>query len=250
MRHHCLIALLGAVLMAATASAQNNPPRPSPPAPYKAVTITLPKPVDDPSFEAFRKEVATAAAKKNRAALGKLVAPQGFFWDRENGDGADKKKSGLDNLTTALGLARAGSAGWDMLASYAEEPTAAANPQRGGAICAPADPAFDGKAFDALLEATKTDPGEWGFPVADGVEVRGAPQANAPVTGKLTLALVRVAPEAANNVPSFLRVITPAGKAGYVQVDSIAPLGNDQLCYAKAGGAWRIIGYIGGGEPQ
>ena len=47
-----------------------------------------------------------------------------------------------------------------------------------------------------------------------------------------------------------LRIVTPAGKAGYVSVDSIAPLGNDQLCYVKDGGGWKIAGYIGGGEPQ
>jgi len=250
MRSHTLIALLGAALTAGAAMAQTSTPKPSPPAPYKPVAIALPKPVDDPSFAAFRKELGAAAEKKDRAALGKLVAAQGFFWERENGDGADKKKSGLDNLATVLGLARAGSAGWDMLASYADEPTAAPNARRGGALCAPADPAFDGKAFDALLAATKTDPGEWGYPVSDGIDVHSAPQANAPVTGKLTLALVRVAPEASSNVPSYLRVITPAGKAGYVSVDSIAPLGNDQICYAKAGGAWKITGYVGGGEPQ
>jgi hypothetical protein len=70
------------------------------------------------------------------------------------------------------------------------------------------------------------------------------------VVAKLPLVLVRVAPEASDNVPSYLRIITPAGKAGYVSVDTIAPLGNDQLCYAKADGGWKIAGYIGGGEPQ
>lgn len=80
--------------------------------------------------------------------------------------------------------------------------------------------------------------------------MHSAPRADAPVMGKLTLALVRVAPEASDNAPNYLRIITPAGKPGYVSVDSVAPLGNDQLCYSKAGGAWKIIGYIGGGEPQ
>lgn len=246
----CLIAVLGAVLTAGAALAQGNAPKPSPPGPYKAIAVTLPKPIDDPSFEAFRKELGAAAAKKDRAALGKLVVAHGFFWERENGDGADKKKPGIDNLATTLGLGRPGSAGWDILASYAEEPTAAPNTQHAGAICAPADPAFDGKAFDALLAASNTDPGEWGYPLADGVEVRSAPQANAAVVAKLPLVLVRVAPEASDNVPSYLRIITPAGKAGYVSVDTIAPLGNDQLCYAKADGGWKIAGYIGGGEPQ
>ncbi len=179
-----------------------------------------------------------------------MVVAQGFFWERENGDGADKKKSGIDNLAAALGLARNDGGGWDMLASYADEPTAAPNAQHAGALCAPADPAFDAKAFEALLATTHTDEGEWGYPVSDGIDVHSAPQANAPVIGRLAAAFVRVAPEATANVPSYLRIITPEGKAGYVSVDSIAPLGNDQICYVKNGGGWKITGYIGGGEPQ
>ena len=250
MRSHCLIAAFAAALVTTAASAQGKPPAPSPPAPYKPVAITLPNAVDDPSFAAFRKQLGAAAEKKDRAALAQLTVAQGFFWERENGDGADKKKSGIDNLAIALGLARPDTAGWDMLASYAEDPTGSPLPKRAGAMCAPADPAFDGKAFEALVAATRTNEGEWGYPVSDGIDVHSAPRADAPVAGKLALALVRVAPEPSDKAPNYLRIITPAGKAGYVSVDSVAPLGNDQLCYTKAGGAWKIIGYIGGGEPQ
>lgn len=250
MRSHWLTAIAGAMLVAGAASAQTGAPKEPPPGAYKAVAVTLPKPLDDPSFEAFRKELSAAAEKKDRAALARLVVAQGFFWERENGDGADKKKSGIDNLTIVLGLGRSDTDGWDMLASYADDPTAAPAAQHPGAMCAPADPAFDGKAFEALLDATQTDEGEWGVPVSDNIDVHSAPQAAAPVIGKLALALVRVAPEASSNVPSYLRIILPDGKAGYVSIDSIAPIGNDQICYSKTGGAWKIVGYIGGGEPQ
>ena len=37
---------------------------------------------------------------------------------------------------------------------------------------------------------------------------------------------------------------------GIVSIDVIAPFGNDQICYVKDGGSWKIGGYIGGGEPQ
>jgi hypothetical protein len=30
----------------------------------------------------------------------------------------------------------------------------------------------------------------------------------------------------------------------------IAPVGNDQICYVKDAGNWKIGGYIGGGDPQ
>src|SRR5262245_8518519 len=45
--------------------AQQAPQQPAPPKPYKTVPITLPKPVADPSFEAFRKQIADIAEKKD-----------------------------------------------------------------------------------------------------------------------------------------------------------------------------------------
>jgi len=47
-----------------------------------------------------------------------------------------------------------------------------------------------------------------------------------------------------------LRIVTPAGKIGYVLVDSVAPIGNDQICYVKDASGWKIGGYIGGGDTQ
>ena len=46
------------------------------------------------------------------------------------------------------------------------------------------------------------------------------------------------------------RVVTPAGKIGFVSVDSVAPIGNDQICYVKDAGGWKIGGYVGGGDSQ
>lgn len=256
MRAIRLISLLAVLLMtgALPATAQNQPggqqqpPPPAPAKPYKPVAITPPKPLEDASFDAMRKQLGAAAQKKDRAALARLVAAQGFFWERETGDAADKKKSGIDNLANALGLASKDGAGWDILAGYAEEPTASASADHKGAMCAPADPSFNGQEFDALIKATQTDPGEWGYPVSADIAVHAAAQADAPVTGKLGLALVRVMPEASGSATSYLRIVTPDGKTGFVSVDSIAPIGNDQICYVKDGGAWKIGGYIGGGD--
>jgi hypothetical protein len=258
MHRLCLIAAFAAVLVSgagiATAQQKQPPAQPAPQAapvkPYKAVAVTLPKPLTDTGLEDLRKQIGAAAEKKDRAALAGLVVAKGFFWERENGDGADKAKSGVDNLSAALGLANKDGAGWDMLAGYAEEPTAAPSPQHKGAVCAPADPSFDGPAFDALLKATQTDVGEWGYPVSANIEVHATAQANAPVIDKLALAFVRVMPEASTNAPSYLRIVTPAGKVGFVSIDSIAPIGNDQICYVKDGNAWKIGGYIGGGDGQ
>ena len=145
MRHRAIAAfsIIASVLFAASALAQGQAPRsgPLPPAggqggppprgpagpppqqqqqqgaaakPYKAVAISAPAAVTDPSFEAFRKQLGAAAEKKDRKALAGLVA-QNFFWMGEKGDKADKKKPGLDNLAKAIQLDGKDAQGWEML---------------------------------------------------------------------------------------------------------------------------------------
>jgi hypothetical protein len=241
----CLLAF------ASVALAQGQPrgkPQPVTAGPYKPVAVKAPQAINDPTLEALRKQLGELAPRKDRAALAKLVVGQGFFWIGERGDRADKRKSGIDNLAAALGLKNKDGAGWDMLASFADDPTGAALPNRKDTICAPADPAFDSKAFNDLLESTKTDTDDWGYPVSADVEIRATPQPNAPVIEKLGSVFVRIATENNSNAPTFLRVVTPSGKTGFVSADSVAPIGNDQLCYVKEAGDWKIGGYIGAGD--
>lgn len=227
-----------------------QPPEPAPAKPYKPLAMSPPAPLNDAGLDELRKQIATAAQKKDRAALTRLVVGKNFFWERETGDRADKKKSGVDNLVTALGLANKDGVGWDMLQGYAEETTASPIPGRTGLLCAPADPTFDLKAFEALLKATDTDFSEWGYPLANNVDVHAAAQANAPVIGRLGAHLVRVMPEDKPVSPTQIRIVMPDGKTGYVSTDAIAPIGGDRLCYVKEGGAWKIGGYMGGGDAQ
>lgn len=245
-----VVALIAAVLSSPCAAQQ--PAGLAPPKPYKPVALTLPQPAKDTGLEAFRSRLSELAKKKDRATLSKAVIEKNFFWERENGDGADKKKTGIDNLATALGLNNVEGPGWDMLAGYAEDPTVSASPGHKGVLCTPADPVFDASALKALLEATQTDLSEWGYPVTDGVEVRATPLESAAPIDKLGLYFVRVLPDntPAAAVAAYVRVVTPSGKTGYVPSDTIAPLGNDQLCYVKDGGAWKIGGYIGAGDAQ
>ena len=252
MRTIRFIAACAVVLLAGSvpAAAQNRSSQPAPTAPYKPVAIVLPQPMTDASFEAMRKQLGEAAKRKDRAAMAPLVVAQGFFWDRDGRNAADKRKFGFANLSAALGLANKEGAGWDILTGYAEDPTASPSPTHTGAICAPADPAFDAKAFAELIKTTNTDATEWGYPVSPGLEVHATAQATGPVIDKLGLHFVRIVPETASEQPSYMRIATPSGKSGYVSIDSIAPIGNDQICYVKEGGAWKIGGYIGGGEPQ
>jgi hypothetical protein len=218
--------------------------------PYKQVTVTAARPVQDAALTAFRAQVAATAKQRDKAALAALVIAKGFFWDRDGSDAADAKKSPIDNLSAAIGLENKDAAGWDMLAAFSQDPTGSASPDHPGTVCAPGDPSFDGNEMQALLDATGSDIVEWGYPIHDGVEVRDAPQAGAPVAMKLGTYFVRVAPDAnaAAAVGALLRIVTPDGKFGYVSIDDIAPLGNDQICYAKTGNDWKIGGYVGAGS--
>lgn len=250
MRAHVLLCLCAALAMAGSAVAQKAAKQPPAPAlPYKPVAITPPQPMTDDSFEAMRKQLAEAAQRKDRAAMIRLVVTQGFFWDRDNRNAADKRKNGFDNLSAALGLNSKEGVGWDILTGYAEDPTASLSRWHKDTMCAPAEPAFDGKAFDELIKTTNSGVTEWGYPLTPELEVHARPQANAPAIDKIGLHFVRIMPENGSNPPSYLRIATPAGKIGYVSIDSIAPIGNDQICYVKDGGVWKIGGYVGGGEP-
>jgi hypothetical protein len=255
-----LLLLIGALatwpVLAQAPSPQPPPPQPqqaapAPAKPYKPVAVALPRPMNEPGFDAFRKQLLETVQKKDHAGLAKLVVTQGFFWEAEDGDKADKKKTGGDNLASALGLG--GQEGWDLLMSYASDPTAAPIPDRQGIVCAPADPAFDDKELEELAKATETDPGEWGYPVAAGIDVRAGAQPNAPVTEKLGMHFVRVMPDTAPGAPDtqnqmpMLRIVLPSGKIGYVAGNAISPLGNDQLCYVKEADGWKIAGFIGPG---
>jgi hypothetical protein len=235
---------------------RGGPPPMAPPKPYKPVAVTLPQPYNDPSFEAFRKELGDIASHKDRAALAGKVVANGFFWMGEKGDKANKRKSGIDNLVAAIGLDHGGE-GWELLTSAAKEATLESIPDKKGVMCSPAGPNFDQKAAEQTAKATGTSPQDWAFPVKGGLDVHAAGQAGSPVVEKVGSVLVRVMPEgpppgAGGNGPppkpgsSFVRIVTPSGKVGYVPDDAIGALDSDQLCFAKDAAGWKIAGYAGG----
>jgi hypothetical protein len=226
---------------------QQQQPAAAPPAPYQPVAITAPKPIADPSFDAFRNQIAEIAKRKDKKALAALVSPA-FFWMGEKGDRADKKKPMVESLAKAIGLDAKDGSGWEALTGYAADLTGMPFPDKKDVICAPADPEFDAKALEALAQSSKTDASEWGYPMQPGLEARGGPQPNAPVIEKLGMHFVRVLEDNAppNQQNPMLRIVTPSGKVGFVPGDAIAPLGNDQICYVKEAAGWKIAGFIGG----
>ena len=234
-------------------AAEKSAPAPGAPGPYKAVTIALPQNHKDKSFEAFREQLAGIAERKDRAALAKLIH-KNFFWERQSGNGADAKKSGIANFAAAIGLDNGEDpeGGWEVIAIYAEDPTAFQLSDKPGAICGPADPNFDENAFQALLESTKTDISDWVYPIATGVEMRAAPRANAAVVEKVGLTFIRAmpsdAPPDSANESEYINVMLPSGKAGFVRLQDLASLSISQICYVKDGEAWKIAGVLGGME--
>ena len=254
--HLVAAALVIAGVFAPTVFAQAQPQAQAPaqaPAPalgpYKPVAITLPPSVNDPSFEAFRKQLGAVAEKKDRKALAGLVAPN-FFWMGEKGDKADKKKPGVENLAKAIQLDGKEAPGWELLGGAAGDPTGTAFPDRKDTICSPADPTFNAQELEALAKATGTEEGDWAFPTQAGLEVHSGPQPNSPVVEKLGLHFVRVMQDNApgNQQSPMLKVVTPSGKTGFVPAEALSPLGSDQLCFTKEGGGWKISGFIGGDQ--
>ena len=238
------------------APGQAQAPAVAPPKSYKPVAVTLAAPAKDPSFDAFRRQLGDIAKRKDRAALAKLVVVQGFFWETESGDKADKKKSGIDNLNAVLDLNGQDPSGWEALSAAAAEVTLEPVSERKGVMCSPASPTFDEPGFQAMLKATDTDASEWAFPSAPNAEVRAAAQPSAAVVEKLGMAFVRVLPQdapsaaaggqPAPDAPPFLKVVTPGGKTGFLPASAISPLVFDQLCYLKDASGWKIAGYTGG----
>jgi hypothetical protein len=221
-----------------------QPPAAVKPGPYKTVAIKLPTPMNDASLDAFRKQLAGIAQKKDQAALARLVAAN-FFWIPEDADKAEKGKPAIDNLAKAIGLGGTDAVGWEVIADHAVEPSVMPDPQRPGVICAPALPVYDEKAAKELTDTTQTDLTEWVYPVRDGLEVRSGPQQEAAVVEKLGLHLVRLLDEESAS-GSFLKMITPSGKTGYVLAEAIRDIVESQMCFAKVAGGWKIAGYLGG----
>jgi hypothetical protein len=247
------IAVSGVLPANAQTLVQSASKQPTPAAqttPYKALAITLPGDMTDAGLTALRNQLSEAARKRDAATVAKLVVGGGFFWERDKGDAASKRRSGYENLSAALGLGSKDSVGWDMLTGYADDPGTSPSPGHKGAFCTPADPGYDVAAFDKLLKATQTQASEWGYPVSAGIDVRATAASTAPAIDKLGLHFVRIMPDSKPGPAAFQRVVTPAGKIGFVSIDVIIPFGNDQICYVKDGGTWKIGGYIGGGEPQ
>jgi hypothetical protein len=245
--------VIAAMLLAAPPALAQRAPAAN--KPYKPVAVTLPEPSKDRGLAALRAQLAIIAQKRDRAALARITDAKSFFWERDFGGGYEAKKAPIENLSAALGLGRQDNRGWSALARFASEPTMGSIEEQDGALCAPADPKYEDAELAALTDATNTDVVDWSYPRKPGLQARATPAASAPVVETLGLDLVRVLgfegkPDAADpSRTAWTRIATPGGKTAYVPPDSLLSPLVDRLCFRKdAAGAWRIVGYVGGGD--
>jgi hypothetical protein len=256
MRRAWLVPIVLSTFIAATPAFAQGGARPSPDAkPFDTVNVKLASQPGDPSFAAFRQNLGAVAKGRVFETLARNVVSHGFFWDRDFANDFDPKRTGAENLATAIRLEQGSGAGWQMLADFAAEPTASAIPTAPGVLCAPGRPLFEQDDFDRLVDATRSSPTEWVYPHTAGVELRAAPRpASSPVEtlGTYFVRVIHFETVPANADPlrtAWTRVAAPSGKIGYVAPDTLNSLAAARLCYIKdITGRWSITGFIGGGN--
>ena len=243
-----LIPLVVAVSSLA-AAAQSGAPKP-----YAPVAITRPAATADEAFTAFRARLAAVSGRRLYAELAALVAPQGFFWDRDFGNGFDNRKPAVDNLAAAVALEHDSGSGWRRLAEFAGEPASEPLESRPGVVCAPARPGYDAVAYSKLLDTSYTAAHDWAYPLAETTPVRTEPRPDAALAGTLNAAFVRLLgftgpdsePDPGRN--RWARVALPDGRTGFVAPGGLRAITAERLCYIKDPVAgWQIAGFIAGG---
>ena len=130
------------------------------------------------AFSAASGEIAYTRTTNTSGGRGVIQENWYYPWQAATGQQVRNRQS-------ILSLDGKEATGWNTLAEYAKEPTAEPDEEHKGVVCAPADPAFDENAAETLAKQTQTDPGDWGYPVKDGVEVHAAAKPDALVTDKL-----------------------------------------------------------------
>ena len=216
--------------------------------PYKAVAVTPPAPYDDAAFAAFRKQLAEVVQKKDRAALAKLIVPQGFFWMQDK-DLADKRKTPIANLANAIDLDAKDGSGWDVLAGYAADPTANPLPDRQGVSARRRSRRSMQRPSRRWSRRRKpnrrtgpTPSRRHRSPRCGAAECAGRrkarPDAGARAAGQRAVERSR---------PALVPACRHAErKAGFVPTEAVAGIGGDAMCYTKDASGWKIIGYFGG----
>ena len=228
--------------------------------PYPEVKVILSKSYKpDAAFEKMHAAFAGAVAKKDASGLFALVGPT-FVWTLNGAmvDNFDLGRDAVHNFKIVFGFRQYGKDTdggvedgpfWDALASFATDAAYYQATDSGNLICGPMAMEI---ADDEIFEQTrkKIETGEsgadWYFTISD-VAVAKAPGDSGPPVGKLGTVAVPVlaqSPQTPNAQPTYVQILMPSGKPGWIPISAVRPLNNNRLCYAKtASGEWRIVAF-------
>jgi hypothetical protein len=228
---------------------------------YPEVKVTLSKPYKpDAAFEKTHVALLDAIKRKDAQALVALVAPT-FLWTVGDtpADELDLGRDAVHNFKVAFGFRALGKdvdggvdggPYWDVLASFADDPTYYAATDVGNLICGPvAAEVVDDRTFEQARKKIETanEAAEWYFTLADTSVAKAPGDAGAPVgkVGTVALPLLGVYPPEKEGgpppAPTHFEVLLPSGRTGWVPVSAVRPLNADHLCYARTpAGDWKI----------
>lgn len=228
--------------------------------PYPEVKVQIPEPYKpDAAFAKLQKAISDAVAGRNAQALFALVGPT-FVWLEQNeiADQFDFGGEALQNFKVLFGFREAGKhvdggvkdgPFWDDLANFA----ANTKFQRatGALVCGPMTAIV---SEDVLSQARQKigadDFTEWYFTLGD-TTVTAGPGSGAAVgkVGQVALPLLDEYPQAREGsietpAITYLKVLLPSGKSGWIPVSAAMLLAPDRLCYAvTANGDWKIVAF-------
>src|SRR5215470_1429443 len=217
----------------------------------------------DAAFEAMRKKLGDAVAKKDAQALFDLVAPT-FVWTFQGGstDQFDMGRDALHNFKVVFGFRPQGADAdgpvengpfWDALAAFANDGTYYKDSESGNLVCGPITAnATDENVMEQARKKLEVgeEVAEWYFTVAP-TNVAKAPNDSGPPIAKIgTVALpaLNIYPPVEEGKPAapatHLEVLLPTGKTGWVPASAVRPWDSERLCYARTPqGEWKIASY-------
>jgi hypothetical protein len=230
--------------------------------PYPEVRVEIPAEAKaEPALAAMRKQLADAIKRRNVGLLYELVGPT-FFWtsNGEPSEQFDKNRDALHNFKVAFGFRQFGHDSdsripedqlWEVLEDITSGPALFAMDGNPGVLCGPlaAEP-VDDNAMDQAIERIENGDAdsEWVYSLGEvTLTERPGNGGTVETVSKMAMPIAATHPPSQalgnNPLPTHFQLLLPSGKTGWVAVKAVQPLAVDKLCYGKAGGEWKIVGY-------
>lgn len=228
---------------------------------YPEIKVTVSNPYKpDAAFERMRAAFANAVAKSDVGALSTLIAPM-FLWTigGQPADEMDLGRTAVHNFKVVFGFRALGKdvdggvdggPYWDTLSAFASDPSYYVASDAGNLICGPTTAEVaDEDVFEQARETIETgeDGSDWYFTLGS-TSVTGEPSDKGPPiakVGTIAMPVLGFFPEAPQGQPAgqptYVEVLLPSGKSGWIPAAAGRPLFTDHLCYARtASGDWKI----------